>query len=163
MTFFWLVGDEVTGWCSRNLVLIVHLGGDLSSCRRTQRYSDIYFLSRNQDAALKLHYWRRKWQPTPVFLPEKSHGRRRLVGYSPRSRKESDTTERLQEEDCFLTAPPLFLHPLTFLMSNCLNLHFGTLGRSGGWIKPISYKQETEDIKRICSQESPTGSCSVSV
>ena len=27
--------------------------------------------------------WRRKWQPTPVFLPGKSHGQRRLVGYSP--------------------------------------------------------------------------------
>ena len=39
--------------------------------------------------------WRRKWQPTPVFLPGKSHGQRSLVGYSPRSRKESDTTEQL--------------------------------------------------------------------
>ena len=27
--------------------------------------------------------WRRKWQPTPVFLPEKSHGERSLAGYSP--------------------------------------------------------------------------------
>ena len=39
--------------------------------------------------------WRRKWQPTPVFLPGESHGWRSLVGYSPRGRKESDTTERL--------------------------------------------------------------------
>ena len=28
--------------------------------------------------------WRRQWQPTLVFLPGKSHGRRSLVGYSPR-------------------------------------------------------------------------------
>ena len=34
--------------------------------------------------------WRREWQPTPVFLPEKSHGQRTLVGYSPRSCKELD-------------------------------------------------------------------------
>ena len=27
--------------------------------------------------------WRRKWQPTPVFLPGKSHGQRSLMGYSP--------------------------------------------------------------------------------
>ena len=27
--------------------------------------------------------WRRKWQPTPVFFPGKSHGQRRLAGYSP--------------------------------------------------------------------------------
>ena len=37
--------------------------------------------------------WRRKWQPTPVFLPEKSHGERSLVGYSPWGRKELDMTE----------------------------------------------------------------------
>ena len=27
--------------------------------------------------------WRRKWQPTPVFLPGESHGQRSLVGFSP--------------------------------------------------------------------------------
>ena len=31
--------------------------------------------------------WRRKWRPTTVFLPGKSHGQRRLVGYSPWSHK----------------------------------------------------------------------------
>ena len=35
-------------------------------------------------------FWRRKWQPTPVFLPGKSHGQRSLVGYSPWGLKESD-------------------------------------------------------------------------
>ena len=39
--------------------------------------------------------WRRKWQPTPVFLPGKSHGWRSVVGYSPWGCKESDTTEQL--------------------------------------------------------------------
>ena len=39
--------------------------------------------------------WRRKWQPTPVLLPGKFHGWRSLVGYSPRDRKELDTTEQL--------------------------------------------------------------------
>ena len=38
---------------------------------------------------------RRKWQPTPVLLPWKSHGWRSLVGYSPWGPKESDTTEQL--------------------------------------------------------------------
>ena len=28
-------------------------------------------------------HWMRKWQPTPVFLPAKSHGRRNLAGHSP--------------------------------------------------------------------------------
>ena len=31
--------------------------------------------------------WRRKWQPTPVFLPGKSHEQRSMVGYSPWGRK----------------------------------------------------------------------------
>ena len=38
---------------------------------------------------------RRRWHPTPVLLPGKSHGQRSLVGCSPWGRKESDTTERL--------------------------------------------------------------------
>ena len=38
--------------------------------------------------------WRRQWQPTPVLLPGKSHGRRSLMGY-PWGCEESDTTERL--------------------------------------------------------------------
>ena len=36
---------------------------------------------------------RRKWQPTPVLLPGKSHGWRSLVGYSPWGRKQLDITE----------------------------------------------------------------------
>ena len=37
--------------------------------------------------------WRRKWQPTPIFLSGKSHGQRSLVDYSAWGCKESDTTE----------------------------------------------------------------------
>ena len=39
--------------------------------------------------------WRRKWQPTPEFLPGEFHGQRRLVGYSSWGHKESDTSEWL--------------------------------------------------------------------
>ena len=38
---------------------------------------------------------RRAWQPTPVFLPGKSHGQRSLEGYSPWGCREVDMTERL--------------------------------------------------------------------
>ena len=37
--------------------------------------------------------WRRKWQPTPVFLPGESQGWGRLVGCCLWGRTESDTTE----------------------------------------------------------------------
>ena len=36
-------------------------------------------------------HWRRKWQPTPVFLPGKSYGRRSLLGFSPWGCKELET------------------------------------------------------------------------
>ena len=38
---------------------------------------------------------RRRWHPTPVLLPGKSHGQRSLVGCSPWGCEESDTTEQL--------------------------------------------------------------------
>ena len=37
--------------------------------------------------------WRKKWQPTPVFLTGKFHRQRRLGGYNPWGCKESDRTE----------------------------------------------------------------------
>jgi hypothetical protein len=40
--------------------------------------------------------WRRKWHPTPVFFPEKSHGQRSLVGYSPWGHK-SQTQQLLNK------------------------------------------------------------------
>ena len=39
--------------------------------------------------------WRREQLPTPVFLPEKSHGQRSLAGYSPWGCRKLDTAERL--------------------------------------------------------------------
>ena len=36
--------------------------------------------------------WRKKWQPTPVFVPGESRSQRSLVGYSPWDCKESDMT-----------------------------------------------------------------------
>ena len=38
-------------------------------------------------------HWRRKWQPTPVFLPGESQGRGSLVGYHLWGQTESDATE----------------------------------------------------------------------
>ena len=42
--------------------------------------------------------WRRKWQPTPVFLPGKFHGQRSLAGYGPWSCKQWDRTEELSTQ-----------------------------------------------------------------
>ena len=43
-------------------------------------------------------HWRRKWQPTPVFLPRESRGRGSLVGCRLWGRTESDTTEVTQQQ-----------------------------------------------------------------
>ena len=43
-------------------------------------------------------HWRRKWQPTPVFLPGESQGQGSLVGCHLWGRTESDTTEATQQQ-----------------------------------------------------------------
>ena len=43
-------------------------------------------------------HWRRKWQPTPVFVPGESQGRGSLVGCHLRDHTESDTTEATQQQ-----------------------------------------------------------------
>ena len=47
-------------------------------------------------------HWRRKWQPTPVFLPRESQGRGSLVVCRLWGRTESDTTEDLAAAAMFL-------------------------------------------------------------
>ena len=42
-------------------------------------------------------HWRRKWQPTPVFLPGESQERRSLVGCRLWGHTESDTTEATEQ------------------------------------------------------------------
>ena len=63
--------------------------GEESTCQRRRCWFDPW---------VRKIPWRRKWQPTPVFLPGKFHGQRSLVGYSPRGHKESDTTEHEQKD-----------------------------------------------------------------
>ena len=45
----------------------------------------IHLKFRDEDLITRLGRspWSRKWQPTPVLLPGKSHGQRSLAGYSP--------------------------------------------------------------------------------
>ena len=77
-------------------------------------------------------YWRRKWQPTPVFLPGEFHGLRSLASYSSWSRKESDMTEQLthrlyaQEFNArsYVSVIPIFLRKLhTINHSGCINFY----------------------------------------
>ena len=51
--------------------------------------------------------WRRKWQPTPVFLPEKSQEQRSLAGYSPRSCKRVGHDLATKQQTYILMRTPL--------------------------------------------------------
>ena len=61
--------------------------------------------------------WRRKWQPTPVFLPEKSHGQRSLVGHSLRGHKQQDMTKQPS------THLVIWLHQVPIVAHRSLNFH----------------------------------------
>ena len=50
---------------------------------------------------LRRYLVRRKWLPTPVFLPGDLHGQRSLVGCSPSGHKELEMTERLSTAHSF--------------------------------------------------------------
>ena len=49
--------------------------------------------SRTRLSDFTFTHWRRKWQPTPVFLPGEPQGRGSLVGCRLWGHTESDTTE----------------------------------------------------------------------
>jgi len=80
--------------------------------------------------------WRREWQPTPVFLPEKFHGQRSLEGYSPWGSKESDTTERLS-----LSSHPSSLEVLIYRVilpdNNRFSLFCWGLQEAGGLLSGL--------------------------
>ena len=70
---------------SKNLLEIAQWVKKLPAMQETQEIR-VQFLNQEDPR-------RRKWQPTPVFLPGESHGQRSLAGYSPKGHKESDKTE----------------------------------------------------------------------
>ena len=59
--------------------------------------------------------WRKKWQPTPVFLPGKSHGERSLVGYSAWGPKEWTQ----QEEMVIVLSTGMALRTIHLCTPNC--------------------------------------------
>ena len=74
-------------------------------------------------------HWRRKWQPTPVFLPGESQGRQSLVGCRLWGRAESDKTEAIAAAVLFLEKErqptPVLFHFLYYPISGNCNLYDG--------------------------------------
>ena len=57
-------------------------------------------------------HWRRKWQPTPVFLPGESQGRGSLVGCRLWGRIESDMTEASQQQSAAASECTSYQNPI---------------------------------------------------
>ena len=93
--------------------------------------------------------WRRQWQPTPVLLPGKSHGRRSLVGCSPWRREESDTTERLHFHFSLSSIGEGNGNPL---QCSCLE---NPRDGGGWWAAVYGVTQSRTRLKRLSSSTMP--------
>ena len=67
-------------------------------------------------------HWRRKWKPTPVFLPGESQGQGNLVGCHLWGHTESDTTERLSSSSSSWITKFLLLNYV--LAQNLTHIHW---------------------------------------
>ena len=93
--------------------------------------------------------WRRKWHPTPVFLPGKFHGWRNLAGHSLWSCKESDTTE------CAHTQGPVTELGAASHGSSLLTFYLKAFSKVRVWEViplPISGKDLGCCLMKICAQ-----------
>ena len=96
-----------------------------------------------------LSLWRRRrWHPTPVLLPGKSHGQRSLVGCSPWGREESDTTERLHFHFSFSCIREGNGNPL---QCSCLE---NPRDRGAWWAAVYGVAQSRPWLKRLSSSSS---------
>ena len=95
--------------------------------------------------------WRRRWQPTPVLLPGKSHGRRSLVGCSPWDHEELDTIERFHVHFSFSCIGEGNGNPL-----HCSCLKNPRDGRAW-WAAVYGVAQSRTGLKRLSSSSRPKG------
>ena len=96
--------------------------------------------------------WRRKWQPTPVFLPGESRGQRNLVGYSLWSCKALDTSEQLT-----LFTSLFFIHVShNHRLQNITHTHTRTHTHLHSHLLPPSCVCAFKLLYRTCAQMSHT-------
>ena len=98
--------------------------------------------------------WRRKWWPTPAFLPGKSHGQRSLLGYSPqgcKSRTQLSNCTRPQTCQgqswscvlvCFkpvcLESTSFYLHPFSSRLTHSIPFHSTLVQQMPTWVPPVN-------------------------
>ena len=100
--------------------------------------------------------WRKRWQPTPVLLPGKSHGQRSLVGCSPWGCEESDTTDTTERLPFHFSLSCIGEGNGNPLQCSCLENP-----RDGGawWAAIYEITQSWTRLKRLSSNSSRTYYC----
>ena len=91
--------------------------------------------------------WRRKWEPTPVFLPGKSHRWMTLIDYSPWGHEELDMTEQLHFHISLSCIGEGNSNPL---QRSCLE----NPGDGGAWWAAIWVTQSKTQLKWLGSSSS---------
>ena len=89
---------------------------------------------------------RREWQPTPVFLPRKSHGQRSLVGYSPWGHKESNTTQQPSYVLPDLPGYNFFLFRLFIIFVQFWNSTCSKKKKNSEYSKVLRRKKKSQEI-----------------
>ena len=98
-TWWWALCATGSDWRMAGLRLNQHWGNNTGL--RAEKYQTIFktqtrtWCNSKVPHCIYIQLGRKRWHPTPILLPGKSHGRRSLVGCSQWGREESDTTERL--------------------------------------------------------------------
>ena len=104
--------------------------------------------------------WRRKWQPTPVFLPGKLHRQRSLGSYSTWAHKESDTTEQPKQQQLCPWGSQRLRHQSALYTSRELEGITEALLRQPGWRQlPPAQLPQTPLLRLSHSREAGSQSC----
>ena len=132
-----------SGLCSQMKGLLWWLSSKTSACN-----AEVHLQCRRHgfDPWVRKIPGRRKWQPTPVFLPGKSHGQR---SYSPRGCKESDMISQSSAAPLNKTRPPCpkifeWPHSLGVRLAIFCSSNFLNKGLALGWLKVSFWKPEND-------------------
>ena len=108
-----------------------------SHCRRHNRWGF--------DPWVRTIPWKRTWQPTPVFLPGKSYGQKSLAGYGPSGCKESDVTEKPEQNFGHLNKFTQKIRPRCQLISDFFFTEWNLLLTWTEWL-PYYPKVEAKSV-----------------
>ena len=120
-----------------------------------RNWSNLLWMNRRLFVRQGQEAQRRRWHPTPVLLPGKSHEQRSLVGYSPWGRKESEGFAKSRTRLSNFTFTFHF-HALEKEMATHSSVLAWENPRDGGawWAAVYGVAQSRTGLKRLSSSSS---------